>query len=120
MTLKECYALIGGDYNEIINALGSEGIVSKFLIKLIDEKTYATLEEALDNKSYVEAFRAAHTLKGICLNLSLKSLYNLINPLTEELRSPASMDLANVDKLYKSFMQEYNKTIDIISDYKNQ
>ena len=40
----------------------------------------------MENKNYEDAFRGAHTLKGVCQNLSFDHLYEVSNELTELLR----------------------------------
>lgn len=119
MTLNECYSLIGGDFDELLNALGSEGIIQKFLLKLIDENTHLILENSLKEKNYEEAFRASHTIKGITLNLCLKRLFSFVNPLTEALRHQDKIDEALVLRLYEAFKLEYDKTIEVIKEFKD-
>ena len=40
----------------------------------------------MENKNFEGAFRGAHTLKGVCQNLSFDRLYEVSNELTELLR----------------------------------
>ena len=40
----------------------------------------------MENKNFEGAFRGAHTLKGVCQNLSFDRLYEVSNDLTELLR----------------------------------
>lgn len=106
MTLKECYSVIGGDYDSVISRLMTENLVKKFMLKFLDDPSYTLLIDSLDAKNYEEAFRAAHTIKGICQNLDFTNLFNSISPLTEELRggnAPSSADLINqVTKDYQT------------------
>lgn len=64
MELKEVYEKIGGDYDDVVRRLMGEKLVRKFLLKFLDDKSYADLERTLSEGDYKEAFRAAHTLKG--------------------------------------------------------
>ena len=43
MTLKECYAAMGGDYDEVIGRLRSERLVQKFVLKFLDDGSYDLL-----------------------------------------------------------------------------
>ena len=43
MTLKECYAALGGDYDEVIGRLRSERLVQKFVLKFLDDGSYDLL-----------------------------------------------------------------------------
>ena len=47
--------------------------------------SYTQLCEAIAQGDVETAFRAAHTLKGLCLNLGFESLYRVDAALTEEL-----------------------------------
>lgn len=86
MTVKECYDLIGGDYEDVISRLGSDDMIRRFLPKLLKDNSYALLCSSLQERNVKEAFMAAHTLKGICQNMSLTRLCGSVIPLTEELR----------------------------------
>ena len=72
MTLQECYAAMGGNYEDVIGRLRSERLVQKFVLKFLDDGSYSLLCQSLEEKNYEEAFRAAHTIKGVCQNLSIK------------------------------------------------
>jgi len=50
---------------------------------------FAQLEKALNEGSWTEAFRLAHSLKGASANLSLTPLYLAVSDLTEDLRKYA-------------------------------
>ena len=43
MTLQECYAALGGDYDEVIGRLRSERMVQKFVLRFLDDKSYELL-----------------------------------------------------------------------------
>lgn len=86
MTLKECYQKIGGNYDEVFSRFRKEERVQKFVLKFLNDKSYELLCESLENENYDEAFRASHTIKGICQNLSFTRLYQSSYQLTELLR----------------------------------
>ena len=83
MNLKECYRKLGGDYDEVLTRLYSEDMIRRFLIKFLNDGTYKLLLEKLEAQDYQEAFRAAHTLKGVCDNLGLSNLRKSSSMLTE-------------------------------------
>lgn len=115
MTLQECYAALGGNYEDVLGRLRSEKLVQKFLLKFLDDKSMPLLEESLAQKDYETAFRAAHTLKGVCQNLSFTSLAADSEALTEALRGgkePADPSLA--DKVRAG----YQTVIGAVSAYK--
>ena len=86
MTLQECYEAIGGNYEDVLKRLRSEVLIKKFTLKFLEDKSYSQLKQALEDKNFEDAFRAAHTLKGVCQNLSLDRLYEVSRDLTELLR----------------------------------
>ena len=61
--------------------------VEKFVRMFPDDPSYRELESKLALNNVKEAFRAAHTLKGVCMNLSFTKLYRSVNEVTESLRS---------------------------------
>ena len=97
MTLPECYAALGGDYDDVFARLHSERLVQKFVLKFLDDGSYRLLLSALDAGNRAEAFRAAHTIKGMCQNLSFTALERSSSALTEALRGGGDADPALVE-----------------------
>ena len=89
MNLKECYETLGGDYDSVFGRLRSDRMITKFCLKFLDDKSCETLMDAVARKDGEEAFRAAHTIKGICQNLSFDRLYASSHELAECLRGGA-------------------------------
>lgn len=87
MTLEECYSRIGGDYEEVLNRLCSRAFVEKFLVKFLTDSSYQNLHASLKANNLEEAFRSAHTLKGVCQNLGIGSLYESDRIVTDALRN---------------------------------
>jgi len=86
MTLKECYAALGGDYDEVLSRLRSDRLVQKFVLKFLDDGSYELLCASSEAGDREEAFRAAHTMKGVCANLAFSELLASSEALTEALR----------------------------------
>lgn len=86
MNIKEFYDAIGEDYAEIIGRLRVESRVVKYVTKFPADTCFVTLRSSIEGKNYAEAFRSAHTLKGICLNLGFNNLYKVVSEITEKLR----------------------------------
>ncbi|MCI8465261.1 MAG: Hpt domain-containing protein [Lachnospiraceae bacterium] len=116
MTLKECYEAIGGDYEEVIGRLRSERLVQKFTIKFMDDKSLELLQESLKTENYEEAFRAAHTIKGICQNLSFNRLLASSSALTEALREGGSPEALG---LVEQVIADYEQTISAIKAFQS-
>ena len=111
MTIQECYQKIGGDYEAVLKRLMSPNLVRKFIGKFLEDDSYQKLCEEMDAGNREEAFRAAHTLKGVCLNLGLKNLYTVSSDLTEKLRG---RELDGSDELFQKVREQYNITIDAL------
>lgn len=86
MTLKECYNAMEADYDGVMCRLLTEDRVRKYLLKSMDNQLLAGLCSSLEKKDYKEAFRAAHSLKGVCQNLGLTKLEVSSSEMTEMLR----------------------------------
>ena len=100
MDLKTCYEALGGNYQQAMERLRSERLVQKFVLRYLDEGSYDALMRAVAEKNGEEGFRAAHTIKGICLNLSFDRLYASSNEVSEALRHGWTDDvLPHVEQL---------------------
>ena len=86
MSIQEFYKTIGSDYYEVEKRLGSGKMVSYF----------------------EGAFRASHTLKGICSNLGFGRLYEVSAALTEALRGRS---MEGSDALFEEVVREYDLLI---------
>lgn len=108
MTVKECYEQMGSDYEGVLGRLGSEAIVKRFALKFLQDPSFAQLKESLAKNDGEEAFRAAHTLKGVCLNLGFDELFEVSAELTEKLRERKT---AGSEELFQKVSQKYQKTV---------
>ena len=69
----------------------------------------------MENKNYEDAFRGAHTLKGVCQNLSFDRLYEVSHELTELLRDGTgeqpgiSEAMEKVTEVYERMIEEIKK-----------
>lgn len=87
MTIEECYEKMGANYQDVIKRLPSEAMIKKFALKFREDTSFQELETALNEKQVDIAFRAAHTLKGVCMNLGFNHLYKPSFDITESLRA---------------------------------
>lgn len=86
MTLEQMYSAIGGDYKGVMERLPSADFVRRFALKFLQDDSFPNLKKALEAQDAPTAFRAAHTLKGVCQNLGFDALYAPASALTEALR----------------------------------
>ena len=111
MTVRESYEKIGSNFDEVLRRLGSEALVKRFALKFLNDTSFQDLKDALVKKDGETAFRAAHTLKGVCLNLGFDRLYPSSKDLTELLRA-GSMD--GYEELFAEVEKEYNRTCEAL------
>lgn len=75
MTIQECYKKMGADYQEVLGRLHNEAMIGKFVRMFLQDDSFHILEDGLRRGDVKEAFRGAHTLKGVCQNLGFSNLY---------------------------------------------
>lgn len=111
MTVRECYEAVGSNFEEVLRRLGSEAFVKRFALKFLNDTSFQDLRDALMRKDGETAFRAAHTLKGVCLNLGFDRLYEVSAELTEKLRGH---DTSGTEELFKKVETQYRILTDAI------
>lgn len=120
MNLKECYQAFGGDYEDTMKRMGMERLLQKFMLKFLDDKSFEELCSSMEQKKYEEAFRAAHTLKGLCLNLGFKTLAESSSNLTEALRPQQfeESDMVEIMKMLEQVKRNYEMAVSVITEFK--
>ena len=115
MTMQECYQAMGADYEDVLGRLRSERLIQKFVLKFLDDGSYELLCRSMEEGRIEEAFRASHTIKGVCQNLGFTRLGQSSHDLTEALRggkSPAA------DGLLEQVKEDYRQTAGAIRAFK--
>lgn len=82
----EFYRRIGTDGAQVTARLGGKTMTSRFVRRFASDGSYDALMAALGTGQGQEAFRAAHTLKGVAANLGFERLWEAASALTEQLR----------------------------------
>ena len=113
MTVRESYEKIGSNFDEVLRRLGSEALVKRFALKFLNDTSFQDLKDALVKKDGETAFRAAHTLKGVCLNLGFDRLYEVSAELTEKLRG---RDTSGTEEMFKKVETQYRILTDAIRE----
>ena len=111
MTLEQVYAAIGGDYKGVLERLPSADFVRRFALKFLQDDSFPNLKKALEAQDAPTAFRAAHTLKGVCQNLGFSNLYAPTYTLTETLRAG---QLEGTQEQFAKVEEQYQCTMDAI------
>lgn len=112
MTTKEAYEIMGGNYAELCGRI-SESMLPRLLGMLLRDTSYTDICTALEQKDYESAFRGAHTLKGVALNLSLAALAEKADILTESLRG--RQDNEKIQPALQEFGQAYETVQTMVS-----
>lgn len=108
MELRVCYQQMGGDYDAVMARLRQEERVTKFLRMFLADENFQLLTGAVDAQDWPTAFRAAHSLKGVALNLGLSPLAQSASALTECLRPGAPTQ--EPVPLYQAVEADYRRT----------
>ena len=111
MNTEKFYEIIGGNYADTMSRLMTEERVLRFVRKFPTDGSFAALKDALSRGSQEEAFRAAHTLKGVAQNLGFTALYEKASAVTEVLRG-GSLEVA---ALMPDLESAYRLTVESIS-----
>ena len=111
MTVKECYEQMGSDYEGVLGRMGSEAMIKRFALKFLQDPSFNNLKENLEKNDGEEAFRAAHTLKGVCLNLGFDELYEASAEITEKFRGK---ETAGSEDMFQKVEEKYQKTVNAI------
>ena len=114
MTIEECYRRLGGDYAQVLLRLPSANLVKKFIAKFLDDCSFAELCRSMELGDRETAFRASHSLKGVCANLGLEQLRFSASDLTELLRLQADAIPAGAWELLDRVRDDYQLTVDSI------
>lgn len=111
ITIQQAYGQVGGNYEDVLKRLMNEDLVRRFMGKFLDDTSFETLRESLAAKDVEKAFMAAHTLKGVCLNLGFISLFKPTSELTEILRAGS---LEGSEELFAQVEREYRNVEDAL------
>ncbi len=114
MNLEQCYEMFGGNYQEVKRRLMKDERIERFLRLFPADGSFELLEKAMAEEDWANAFRAAHTLKGLAMNLSLDRLSQSAVTLTELLRNgPPDED---VTPMLSQLREDYQLTVRAISE----
>ena len=117
MTIQECYDRLGGNLEQAEKRLPSAGLIKKFIAKFLNDSTFSELCCAMQNGNRRDAFRAAHTLKGVCANLSFDRLLSSAGELTELLRPETDTIPPNAFLVLDDVKNDYELTVGAIREY---
>lgn len=117
MTIQQCYEKLGGDYDQMARRIPSARLIQKFVVKFLEDASYAELCDSMKAGCRAEAFRAAHTLKGVCGNLSFTRLLSSTSQLTELLRPETQTISEDARLALPEVEKDYALTVGVIREY---
>lgn len=110
---KEQLQSAGVDVTGALNRfMNNAGLYERFLKKFPADTSYQNLLNAVDAGDFEEAFRAAHTLKGVAGNLGFDNLLTYVVPLVEVFREKNPNIPADQ---FQGAKDEYQKLCEIIA-----
>lgn len=90
----------------------NEGLLMRLLRAFLQDANFAQLQEALAKGDVSSAFAAAHTLKGVAGNLSMKDLFARVSEVVECLRGG---DIGAAAEKMPAVEASYRKVADALS-----
>lgn len=117
MTIQEFYQSLDGNFAEVQQRLPSDRLIKRFITKFLDDGSYAELSQAMASGQREQAFRAAHTLKGVCANLSFTRLLTSVSALTDLLRQESDAISESAAAALTDVTRDYSQTISAIRAY---
>ena len=114
--LKEMLQSAGIEVDSALERfMGNEMIYRKFAWRFLDDPSCGALKAAFEAGDAQAAFEAAHTLKGVCGNLSFNRLYQIAGRLVEPLRQG---DLEQAREALPEFERAYEETAAALEKWK--
>lgn len=120
MTIEQCYEALGGSFAEVSMRLSSTRLVEKFIGKFLSDGSFCELCTQMAAGSRRDAFRAAHTLKGVCANLGFGRLLGSSSRLAELLRPEGDGIPQEAQALLDQVREDYRITVEAIRAYQEQ
>lgn len=109
-TFKTALEEMGMNVDTTINRfMGNEALYLKFLNKFQADQSVANIQKYIAEQNTEEAFKSAHTLKGVAANLGLDPIAQYASDIVEIFRGKTQFSEVDTDKL--SILNEELKKI---------
>lgn len=86
------------------NAFLESEMCERYVIRFLEDPNYEEMIKAIREKDTEQAFHYAHTLKGVCANLSLWRMQDAVSGVVEGLRMgklPREEEISDLEKCYQ-------------------
>lgn len=113
--IETLYQMAGGDYAGVIGRLRTDERVAKFVTMFADDESYSNLVTNMAEQNWEEAFRAAHTLKGISRDMGFIDLSEYASDITEALRAD---EHDRAQELLPPVQEEYQHVAEAIAAFR--
>ena len=105
------YEAIDSDFDVVLGRLKKEAMISRLVKKYAEDKNVEMLCQSMENGNYEDAFTAAHTIKGLAMNLGFGPLSDSSSEMTERLRAGK---YENLEELLERVKTDHQNVIDQI------
>lgn len=117
MEVRALYEEIGVDFNDVLTLLRKEDRIKLYLVQTMDDPAFTALDDAMAHADYEAAFRAAHTIKGMGMNLMLKPMTDAAVELVECLRGGLNPgDEQRAESLYRELKSTCEHLTALVGD----
>ena len=100
--------------------VGKQDLYVKFLGKFLQDTSFEGMKNSIEQKQYPEACEYAHSLKGVCGNLSLSPVTEQVSELTEILRNKETLsdsEQQKVQELLDAMTKSYGDVVQILKQH---
>lgn len=113
--IKEELALAGIDVDTALSRfMNNEKLFQKMLYLFIEDTNFQNLLNQLQAENYTDAYKSTHTLKGLCGNLALDTLFNLCSSLCIAIKEN---NINTIASLIPSIIENHTKLIKAIQKW---
>ncbi len=118
MTIKEVYEQTNSDYEDAMERLGSEKLISKYLLKFMELTDFNDMIKAISIKDWDNGFKTSHNLKGIALNMSFTELARSGSELCDTMRHGAPK--SDISELVNKVSADYQAIMEVLKKFKDE
>lgn len=117
MNIRQYYDAIGGSYQQALDQVcGREAALIRYVRRFAEDETFDALAHAVDAGDVAAVFRAAHTLKGLCLTLRFDAMSPACAVLTELARPSVDgivpeVEAAQLREAFEAVEAEYLRVV---------